>query len=157
MLVNIRGHLIYRSEKDYSGFTTYSKILLSTRSNHIHELVHGIMLPLYPEAPLLLHEGIATYYGGGADKDYSYHVNNLKKYIVKNKINYSDLNKEIEGETSLNNIIGALIIEHTLKMHGYEKVLQLFNCIEYDSIFNELGIEKEGINNWLHDLINQHE
>ena len=51
----------FHSEKTYAGYTLYN-IILSTRANHIHELVHGIVTPLYPNAMYYLSEGLATYY-----------------------------------------------------------------------------------------------
>ena len=152
-------YTVYRSEKDYSGFMTHSGILISTQANHIHEFVHAIMLPLYPDAPQLLHEGIATYYGGGAKKDYTYHIGNLKEHIKNNNIDftgYDDLVKEIEGETFIQNTAGALIIEYTLKKYGHKKVLQLFEHSNNEDVFRELGVEKENINHWLYRLIEQH-
>ena len=151
-------YTVYRSEKTYSGYAMTSGMVLVTRPNHLHELIHGVMMPLYPDAPLLLHEGIATYYAGGARKDYAYHKQNLKKYIAGNPIDLSAeeifyTNKEIEGETYLTNIVGAMIIEYTLKNYGHDKVLQLFGKTYPEEVFEELGIKD--INNWLYDLINQ--
>lgn len=145
-------YTMYRSEKKYAGLYTRSNILLATKANHIHELVHGIMTPLYPKTHPLLHEGIATYYGGTANKSFAYHVNNLKQYIINNEIDYLDLDIQLEG-VYLEYIVGALVVEYTLKKYGHDKVLQLFSNTNYEDIFNELGVEKEDINNWLHNLI----
>lgn len=79
-----------RSHKAYAG-RTIGNIILSSRLDHIHEVVHAIMLPLYPNAPLFLHEGLATYYGGTAEQDYK----TLKKaavvFIENDKAMFLDL------------------------------------------------------------------
>ena len=134
-----------RSHKPFAG-RTINNLILSTRLNHIHEIVHAIMLPYYPDAPLFLHEGIATYYGGMAEQTYK----DIKS-IVKNdiKLTNRDLSTQeslditLSDDVQLSNVVAAAIIEYTLQQGGESKVLQLFEANTYDEIFALLGIAKE--------------
>lgn len=154
-------YTLARSEKTHAGRAIYPRILLSARPNHIHELVHAVMLPLYPDAESFLHEGIATYYGGGSQKIYLFHAENVKKYVVANSMDFSspdNLYKELEDETQLSNTIGALLIAYVLENYGYEKVIALFERKSYEEVFAELGVPKESINDFvLNTLIGQTE
>jgi hypothetical protein len=141
-----------RSEKLYAGLTIYPRTVLSTRLNHIHELVHAVMIPLYPDALPMLHEGIATYYGGGANKNYDFHSTNVKRYLRENAIDLSEQSntyKTLDSETQLSNTLGALIIEYVLKNYGATKVLELFKSENYEDIFLQLGIPKKEINDFV--------
>lgn len=145
-----------RSEKTYAGRAIYPRILLSARPNHIHELVHAVFIPLYPDAPFFLHEGIATYYGGGSQKSYLYHAERLKDYLAKNTVDFSDPNNipfDL-GETYIPNTMGALMIAYVLKNYGHEKVIALFESKSYEEVFLQVGVSKEGINDFvLRELI----
>ncbi len=144
----------FRSEKTYAGRAIYPRILLSARPDHIHELVHAVMLPLYPEAPAVLHEGIATYYGGGANKSYEFHASNLRKYLSENKLDLTEeVYMQLEGETQLLNTLGALIIEYTLRNYSTEKVSDFFESKTYEDIFYKLGVSKEGINDFVYNKL----
>lgn len=156
------SYTVARSDKTYAGYSIQPRIILSSRPNHIHELVHAVMLPLYPRASQLLHEGIATYYGGGVNRDFEHHVKNLKKYIENNDIDFTDFealqsHDYLYGETILLNTVGALLIKHTLQKYGTDKVLSLFDHSDLPLIFNELGVKKENINEWMTELIKHDE
>jgi hypothetical protein len=145
-------YTMLRSEKTYAGLTIYPRTILSARPNHIHELVHAVMLPLHPAAPDILHEGIATYYGGGANKSYAEHKANVKQYLAENTVDFSEERntyKEVGGGTQLSNTLGALIIEYVLKNYGTTRVLALFSSKDYEGIFSQIGISKDGINDFV--------
>ena len=134
-----------RSHKPYAG-RTINNLILSTRLNHIHEIVHAIMLPYYPDAPLFLHEGIATYYGGMAKQTYK-DIKSIAKSDIK--LTNRDLSTQeslditLSDDVQLSNVVAAAIIEYTLQQGGESKVLQLFEANTYDEIFALLGIAKE--------------
>lgn len=143
-----------RSENPNAGRAIYPRILLSARADHIHELVHAIMLPLYPEAPGTLHEGMATFYGGGNNKSYEFHAANLKKFLSENRIDLSDeVYRMIDGGTQLYNTLGALIIDYTLRNYGAKKVLELFGSKSYQEIYSVLGVPKDKINDFIYDTL----
>lgn len=134
-----------RSHKLFAGRTIHN-LILSTRLNHMHEIVHAIMLPRYPDAPLFLHEGIATYYGGMADQTYKEIKSTAKSYIKLTDKDFSteeSLNVILDNEVQLSNVVAAAIIEYTLQKGTASMVLQLFAATTYDEVFTLLGIEKE--------------
>ena len=134
-----------RSHKPFAGRTIHN-LILSTRLNHMHEIVHAIMLPRYPDAPLFLHEGIATYYGGMAEQTYKDIKSIAKSYIKLTDKDFSteeSLNVTMDNEVQLSNVVAAAIIEYTLQKGTASMVLQLFEATTYDEVFTLLGIEKE--------------
>ena len=131
-----------RSHKTYSG-RTINNIVLSTRLDHIHEVVHAIMLPLYPNAPLFLHEGIATYYGGTAEQDFKTLKQVATTFIDNQNIDFSTndfLKISLSNDIPLSYIVAAAIVEHTLQNGGEYEVLHLFKSKSYDEIFDLLGV-----------------
>jgi hypothetical protein len=149
---------IATSEDRMAGYTLYPRTVFTCRQDHIHEFVHAVMLPEYPNALSILHEGIATYYGGTAGFDYLYHRDKLKSHINENPIDFSDISSFsaiiIDDNTYVLNTVGSLIMEYTLKNYGNQKVLELFLCEIYEAVFTKLGIKKEEINGFLTQLIN---
>lgn len=134
-----------RSYKQYAG-RTINNIVLSTRLDHIHEVVHAIMLPLYPNAPLFLHEGIASYYGGLSGLDYKDVKSRAKVAIDNENVDLNDKDTMailLENDISLSNVMAAAIIEHTLQQGGESAVLQLFKAINNDQIFELLGVTND--------------
>ena len=143
-----------RSHKPYAG-RTIDNIVLSTRLDHIHEVVHAIMLPLYPNAPLFLHEGIATYYGGTAEQDFQALKMAATAFIEKQNIDFSTnnfLKASISDNIPLSYIVAASIVEYALQKGGEREVLRLFESKSYDEIFDLLGITKEQQGEFIHNL-----
>lgn len=131
-----------RSHKSYAG-RTINNIVLSTRLDHIHEIIHAIMLPLYPNAPLFLHEGIATYYGGVAKHDYKGVKSIAKAFIEQHSVDFcsiESLNTLLNEDIQLSNVVAAAIIEDVLKRGGENEVSRLFKATTYDQVFELLNI-----------------
>lgn len=131
-----------RSHKRYAG-RTINNIVLSTRLDHIHEIVHAIMLPLYPNAPLFLHEGIAAYYGGASEKDYKDIKITAQAFIEQQNVDFSNndyLNIMLNKDIPLSNIVAAAIIEYALQQGGEREVLRLFEATNLDQVFELLNI-----------------
>ena len=147
------------SENKNAGYFLYPRIVFTCRPDHIHEFVHAIMIPEYPDALGILHEGIATYYGGIAGQDYVFHRNNLKNYVNKNSIDFSEpsifYTINIGNNTILYKMVGALMIEYALTNYGIHKVVELFSCKNYEDIFSKLGIKIDDVNNFFILLINE--
>lgn len=134
-----------RSHKPFAG-RTINDLILSTKLNHIHEIVHAIMLSHCPDTPLFLHEGIATYYGGMAEQTYEDIKPIAKSHIEQENTDLSSqdaLDIALGNEIHLSNVVAAAIIEYTLEKGTEAKVLQLFEATTYDEVFAILGIEKE--------------
>lgn len=131
-----------RSHKPYAG-RTINNIVLSTRLDHIHEIVHAIMIPLYPNTPLFLHEGIATYYGGTTGQDYKTIKSAAKEFIEQHNVDFNNkdyLNISLREDVQLSNVVAAAIIEYALQRGGESEVLRLFEATKYDKIFELLNI-----------------
>jgi hypothetical protein len=155
-------YTIVRSEKHYAGCTIYPRTILSSKPNHIHELVHAIMLPRYPHSSFFMHEGIATYYGGASNYSFEHHIRNLQRYIKDSDLDFTNIEElstinDIYGETPVFYMIGALIVEYVIKKQGHKKLLSLLECENSQAVFKELGVDKSNINNWIIQLIEKHE
>ena len=143
-----------RSHKSYAG-RTIDNIILSTQLDHIHEVVHAIMLPLYPNAPQILHEGIATYYAGTAGQDYK----TLKKvaigFLEREHIDFSSnnfLEAPLSDDIPLSYVVGAAIVEYAIQNGGEGEVLRLFKATTYDQIFEFLNIANDQRTQFIHKL-----
>ena len=131
-----------RTHKKYAG-RAMGNIILSTRLNHIHEVVHAIMLPHFPNTTLFLHEGIASYYGGVAEQHYANAKSIVKRYIEEENIDFGSadsLDVFLGNDIQLSNVVGAAIIEYALQQGGESEVIRLFSATSYDQIFELLGI-----------------
>lgn len=142
-------------------------IILSGREDHFHEIVHSVLIPIFPNAHMLFHEGIATYYGGNVDRKLPDFINELKK-LIKNKPDI-DLSKIEDIDKTLNDgkysnfyFIGAIFIDYALKNGGPIKVLSLLQYPVNDpyifddaksAIQKELGIQKTQIDSFLKNYI----
>ncbi|MDD4969018.1 MAG: hypothetical protein PHT07_06275 [Paludibacter sp.] len=137
-------------------------ILLSCKPDHLHELTHSLFIPLYPNAPFLFQEGIATYYGGSGSRNLTENIELLKKYVLENpNVNLADFDSYytlLKDGSNPFYTVGAIFIDYAIKIGGAQKVLALFkypstNSGIYSAINTELGIEKDKINSFLKDYI----
>lgn len=142
-------------------------IILSGREDHFHEIVHSVLIPTFPNAHMLFHEGIATYYGGNVNRKLSDFIDELKKVITNNPD--IDLSKFDEIDKILNDgkfnnfyFLGAIFIDYALKNGGPKKVLALLQFPVNDpytfedaksAIQQELGIAKNQIDNFIKKYI----
>lgn len=143
-----------RSYKLYAG-RTINNIILSTRLDHLHEIVHAIMLPLYPNAPLFLHEGIATYYGGAVGEDYKTIKSIARAFIEQHNIDFNSndyLDILLSEDIQLSNIVAATIIEYALQRGGEGEVLRLFEATNYDQIFELLNVTNDHRTEFIRNL-----
>jgi len=158
---------IISSTSPYAGYSIMNQnIILSCREDHFHEIAHAVFIPLFPKAPALFQEGIATYYGGTAGQSYSINLEQLDKMIRNNPdIDLSkidDLNNVLENGSNYFYTIGAIFIDIALKIGGPKKVLALFQDSVSDpsswedplpTIKKEFGIKKDQIDSFLKKYI----
>lgn len=106
-----------------------------------HEIVHTYLYEIYRQNfHRLFDEGMATYLGGSSGLPYSTHRQRVKDYWKQNP--QTDLSEfldpyqplQINEDTSLPYMVGALICEYAYRSAGKEGLLSLF----------ESGREKEG-------------
>jgi hypothetical protein len=140
-----------------AGAFRFPNILLAAKVNHIHELTHSVFDEIFKNHSIL-REGISTYYGGNSGVEFAELKKRIKDYFAKNpEINLSDFNsyyKVLADGTNPFYTIGALIIEHALKIGGEQKVLQLSKYQNLEDLFlSEFGIKKEDIHTFLLKLM----
>jgi hypothetical protein len=146
-------YTIFTSKKKYAGGFIFPRTIITCRQDHIHEFVHALIQPAFPDILSLLNEGIATYYGGVGELDYASYRNIFRNYVIENSIDFSEqssfVDVWIDEAATGRNLGGALIIEYTLKNYGITKVIELFSCKDYQEIYSKLGIQPEDIANFL--------
>lgn len=138
------------------------KLIVASREDHKHEIIHSIFLRKFTKSNYLFQEGIATYYGGSAGKNYVDLVNHLKEIVIKNpKINlanFADLDKVQDDGINNFYIIGAVLIDYAFETGGTSKVIKLFqptapNMDGYNEalsvIKSKLGIEEKKLDAFL--------
>jgi hypothetical protein len=162
---------IVSSTSPYAGYSIRNQnIILTCREDHLHEIVHAVFFSLFPKAPALFHEGIATYYGGTAGQSYSNNLVQLKK-MLNNKPDidlskFDDLNNVLDNGSNYFYTIGAIFMDNALKTGGPKKVLALFQ----DSVSSpsdsedpipaikiEFGIQKDKIDSFLKKYIHDYQ
>lgn len=156
----------FSSSSPYAGFYIEDlNMILSSREDHLHELVHTYFNRYHGSG--ILQEGIATYFGGTNGLSFNQCVNDLKKLILNNPD--IDLSKYYSLDDKLSNkafntyyTIGAIFIDYAFKNGGKRKVLSLFKYEDVDSfdhdgltaaVANELEIKRSEINKFLRDYI----
>lgn len=145
-----------------AGLFIYPNIILTGEIDHYHELIHSIFIPKFPKAHSLLHEGIATYFGGSNGKSYIHHLKELSKYINSNpNIDLSQFEKLDYLRNNTTNFyytIGAIIIDYAYSLGGKNKVISLFEHTNlYDALRIELAIEEHQINDFLRNFVIKNE
>lgn len=147
---------IVASSSAYAGFSIKNqRVILSTRVDHFHEIVHAVFFNRFPDSPALFDEGIATYYGGTGGLSYSKLIGQFKQFVKENpKTNLSDFNHlHLLLENGTNNfyILGALLVDYAIKHGGSQKVIDLFDYSlknqlisddPWPAIENVIGIKK---------------
>lgn len=146
------------------GLTSYGNLVFSggNSEEYTHEIVHIYQNKLYPNAPLLLHEGIATYLGGSSKKPYQWHRDKLKAYLLENPdldfTQYTEAyaNQYIDEHTSIPYIVGAMLCDHIIRVYGKEKLFELFAMKKgiWETL-QEIGVRKNNFNAFIHQELAQ--
>ncbi len=150
-------YTVHRSEDPSAGVAIKPSIILTTRENHIHELVHAILSPLNSNIPQWLDEGMATYYGGVGDKEFTEYLDlfnaHLKEYgnndIFEREFLYSPIMPNVAAQY----ILGALIVDYIITTHGYEMLSNTLLCTSTEEVLKLLNISREESYNWINELI----
>jgi len=143
-------------------YLTQQNIILSHREDHLHEIIHAVIDPMYCDKSLLFREGIATFYGGSVGLNYSKLIDQLKDLVKKDPnidlSKFDDFDKILDNGSNHFYTIGAIFIDYALKNDGPQKVIKLFQYsgLNYNTsegaksaIEQELGIKKDQINSFL--------
>lgn len=142
-------------------------IILTCREDHVHEMIHNIFNPMFPNCPALFGEGIAAYYGGSGGEKYSDLLLQLKQTITE-KTNV-DLSNFVHLDSLLDNgkinnyyTLGAIFIDYAIKNGGVKKVLALLQCKDpnpddfsddIEDVVKVLDIPGDQINRFLRNYI----
>jgi hypothetical protein len=115
------------------GYTFFGTLIFTGKKYHAHEIVHTVMAPRYPQAPPVLHEGLAIYHSkarrGRYSRVFQRHVDHHAESSV-GQMDYFSLSGA-----------GYLLIDHTMKNYGKDKVLALLSCTDLDeALEKELGV-----------------
>lgn len=158
-------HSIRSSTLKYSGYYLEEQnIIISGQVSHNHELVHSVFDSKFPNAPQLFNEGISTYLAGTSGESFDFHLEQLLQIVNSSPetdfSNFNDWNKLIENKTNPFYTIGAIFIKYAYDTGGSQKVLSMFqykNTTEdtFAAISNELGIDKNEIDKFLKNYINE--
>ena len=144
-------------------------IIIASVDDNMHEVIHSIFMPEFPNTNALFHEGIATYYGGSCGKEFSHLVYQLNDLIENNPdtnlANIAGLDKILEDGSNYFYTVGAIFIDYALRIGGVEKVLALFKqpvTNKYTSddalsaIKKEFGLDKSELDEFLRKYINDY-
>lgn len=146
-------YTVYRSEDPNAGISLNHSIILTTRENHTHELVHAILTPINPNIPQWLNEGIATYYGGVGGKEFNDYIEqfrtHIEKYGDKDIFDREFLYSQIAPNISAQYILGALIVDYTIRTYGDEMLSDIFHCTDTKQILQLLGINQNDSYKWI--------
>ena len=137
-------------------------LIVTCQEFHKHEIVHSIFDNKFPYSPRILHEGIATYYGGTNGNDLEFHIKKLQTILNSDtNIDLSDfksLDKEIDNCTNLFYTVGAIFIDYAYKNGGFNKVMELFKNTNsgddiYSTLNEALNIKKDQINSFIKNYL----
>lgn len=146
---------------NYAGFADIFNNLIFAGNNseyYPHELIHlyTAQWKEYPNPNKFFGEGIATYFGGSRGYDLTWHICQLKNYIITNKITKEDFDltglPTMFAETSRTSyVIGAILCKKAYLEGGIKNVKRYFAYERnteslYQAIFDVLGKDKETIN-----------
>lgn len=118
---------------------------------YTHEIVHVYTKKLFPTIHALLDEGMATWIGGSGGLDYSWHRRQFKAFLDTSAVNLVEHMEayerfDINRETSVPYMVGALICERTIRLYGKEKLFNLLRQSEdiWENL-NAVGLNAENL------------
>lgn len=129
---------IRKGDSHYAAyFLNNHGIIVSSIINHKHEIAHSIFEKAFPRAQRIFQEGIATYYGGSSGKEFGYHKEKLKEFILKNPTIKLEKIWDLEffdekNKTNYFYSLGGVLIEMVYEKGGEKKVVELFNTSSDD-------------------------
>ncbi len=169
---------MYANGNKTGGYTLhYAKTIVSgnNKEYYPHELVHIYTNMLYSSEKFaaydqynrIIDEGLATFLGGSMEKDLSFHIKELKKFILKHQYrsirDFIDINNAQPGTILDNNItdiyyaFGGLLVYLIDKKGGHNSVESALATISqsesYSYIANLYTIPLEKIETFIFDSL----
>lgn len=147
---------------DTGGLAENGNIIFSGNNSEVytHEIVHIYTTNLFPNKNIFLDEGLATYIGGSAGKDYLWHREKMKTFFEETPDFRLEQYRDPYGiyfkeETPVLYTLFALVCERTIRLYGKEKLFDLFNTkADLWDLLSEVGLTKENIKEELVKEIN---
>jgi len=147
---------------DTGGLAENGNIIFSGNNSEVytHEIVHIYTTNLFPNKNIFLDEGLATYIGGSAGKDYLWHREKMKTFFEETPDFRLEQYRDPYGiyfkeETPVLYTLFALVCERTIRLYGKEKLFELFNTkADLWDLLEKVGLHKENINGELKKEIN---
>lgn len=151
---------------DTGGLAEPGNIVYSGNNNeyYTHEIVHVYISNLYPDAPIFLNEGIATFFGGSGKHNYEWHKQRFANYLKTTRQNLTLLVDNpfervyIDDETPVAYIMGAVICEKIISQYGKEKLFSLLRNktkVEIWELLIQVGITKNNLKAELQKQLNR--
>lgn len=130
-----------------AGMFNGNNIIYSQRPDHLHELVHALFMPRFPQAHRIFHEGLADYLTLSPDL-HEKRKNQFRDYIRTAPLSIStdeDLYQLDRVNADGSNhfyTLGVMLIEHAQRQGGSAKVIALLqHKSALTAIASELGID----------------
>jgi hypothetical protein len=138
----------------------FSNIIFSGNDSDVydHEIVHLFTFKKFGgSVKPFIDEGLATYLGGSGGHSYDFHKKKFQRYLaehpdtdVRQFMNPYLRNSDLDSETSLSYILGAVICEYAEGRGGKENINQLLKSGWDDSALwkemEKVGLSRDTIN-----------
>lgn len=145
-----------------SGRSYFDKVFCSGMGEaYLHEPVHIVVEPNFPNKHWWITEGIATYFGGSRGKPLSWHIFRTNEYLQKHpEIDLNNLLKlqTIDEFTDYHYVLGGLIFKRVLEKGGWKMTKEFMNSGKteedyYSAIEKFLGVKKVDLNAFLREQL----
>ena len=151
----------------FYGRTFGSETLVSNYYDDCHDVALLIVKKGFPDAIPMMQEGFASYYGGLMTFTYEDLKASLrsmfasgKKIDLSNEDSFYDtcIPVSVKGSPGpvvvpLETVLGALLVEYSLKKGGVKLVKELLHCGDYQGLFDKLGVKAEDIDGFIFRIL----
>ena len=154
---------MYISEE--GGLNEFSSHIIFSGNNserYDHEFVHSYLYDRYYSSfgnLILLHEGLATYFGGSGEKTYSQLRSNLKDLLDNDEnldlAKYFNPYSPNEQENEISYTLGAVICEKALREKKKEEFLKIYEISSLREALKTIGIEMKSLKQAVLDELNK--
>ena len=151
----------------FYGRTFGSNTMVSNYYDDCHDVALLIVRKGFPDALPMMHEGFASYYGGLMTFSYSDLKASLramfasgKKIDLSNEDSFYDTCIPVSAKGSpgpvvvpLETVLGALLVDYSLKKGGVKLVKELLRCNDYLELFDKLGVKEKDIDGFIFRIL----
>lgn len=141
------GYSVATTSQPTAGMYAGNNIIYSQRPDHLHELVHALFMPRFPQAHRIFHEGLADYLTLSPDL-HEKRKNQFRDYIRSAQLSITtdeelyQLDRVNADGSNHFYTLGVMLIEHAHGQGGSAKVIALLrHKSALAAIENELGVD----------------